>query len=208
MNNSILKNEDLLLWRSKDFIINALFSFSIFLFTLIVNYYAVRLATYNSSNPVNDLILNTIDRIDTSFIHGKLSIWIELLTLLILIFRPRHFLFTFKALSFLVLTRAIFVNLTHLGIPSDSVPIKSFYTFGGDLFFSGHVAIMYLFALIFWNERPIRIFYITLTMLMGIEVLLGHYHYSIDVFSAPFIAYGIYSLSKHIFKNDFITLSK
>ncbi|MCF7816192.1 MAG: sphingomyelin synthase family protein [Candidatus Pacebacteria bacterium] len=208
MINYFIKKEDLLLWKSKEFFVNAFFSFSIFLFTLIINYYAVRIATHNSSSAVTDLILSSFKRIDTSIIHGTLSIFIEFLTLSILILKPRYFLFAFKSLAVLVVTRIIFINLTNLGIPSESVPIKSFYTFGGDLFFSGHVAFMFLLALIFWKEIGLRWFYIVLTLTISVGVLLGHYHYSIDVFAAPFIAYGIYSISKIIFRNDFNFLSK
>ena len=37
------------------------------------------------------------------------------------------------------------------------------------------------------------------SLIMGVTVLLMHVHYSIDVFSAFFISYGVYTFSNMIF---------
>jgi len=42
-----------------------------------------------------------------------------------------------------------------------------------------------------------------LAIFFGVVVLLGHIHYSIDVFSAFFITYSIFHMAKYLFKNEF-----
>lgn len=68
-----------------------------------------------------------------------------------------------------------------------------------DLFFSGHTASLFLLFLIFLKNK-IKYFYLVSTILVGIALILQHVHYSIDVLSAPFFAYGSYRLVL-IFKN-------
>jgi hypothetical protein len=58
--------------------------------------------------------------------------------------------------------------------------------YGGDLFFSGHTGLPFLAALAFWHIPTLRIFYLASTWYFGTVVLLGHYHYSIDVLAALF----------------------
>ena len=131
-------------------------------------------------------------------LHG-LFLYLGLMFKIIPLFVPQYALFTLFSLSTLILTRAFFVNLTHLGVPEGSIPIVAHNTFGGDLLFSGHVATPVLIACIFWEYRWVRYMCIFAACLLGVNSLLGRYHYSIDVFVAPFIAYGVYVLSLRIF---------
>lgn len=71
--------------------------------------------------------------------------------------------------------------------------------FGGDLFFSGHTGLPFLVALIFWSSPRIRYFFLALSMFFAVTVLLMHLYSSIDVASAYFITYTIFSIAKHIF---------
>ena len=57
-------------------------------------------------------------------------------------------------------------------------------------------------ALVFWKDKPIRIFCIAASIFFAVIVLLGHLHYSIDVASAFFITYTISIIAEKIFKND------
>lgn len=77
-----------------------------------------------------------------------------------------------------------------------------FFT-GDDLFFSGHVGLTYLMALIFWRTPLLRYIYLALSVMFAVVVLLGHLHYSIDVFAAYFITYTIYTMASRWFKHDF-----
>lgn len=161
------------------------------------------IATKQASAPVTDIVFTYAPRIDTSFIHGTLSFLLYDLRLLLFVALIRYVPFGAKALALLVLFRAAVINFTHLGIPEGIVPIVSDMTFGGDLFFSGHVANTFMLALIFWNKKWLRHFFIGMSVLFGVAAVLGHYHYTIDVVAAPFFAYGIFTVAKKLFPNDY-----
>ena len=57
-------------------------------------------------------------------------------------------------------------------------------------------------ALVFWENKKIRIFCLIATIISGIVVLVSKSHYSIDVFAAPFITYSIFKISEKFFKKD------
>ena len=46
-------------------------------------------------------------------------------------------------------------------------------------------------------------FYLALTGFFGSIVLLGHYHYSIDVLAALFITHGVFQISCWLFGRDY-----
>ena len=125
--------------------------------------------------------------------------------------KPRHILFTMKAVALFIATRSLFVSLTHVGIyPDHIVPGLGFFdgiylylNFQTGLFFSGHTGLPFLMALIFWNIPRARFLFISLSFISGIAVLLAHVHYSIDVFAAPFIAYGIFKIARKLFPRDY-----
>ncbi|UVK57536.1 sphingomyelin synthase family protein (plasmid) [Mesorhizobium sp. AR02] len=76
------------------------------------------------------------------------------------------------------------------------------FTFGGDLFFSGHTGAPFLLALMFWKDSRLRFAFLAAAVLFGAAVLLGHLHYSIDVFAAFFISYGVHDLARFLFRRD------
>jgi hypothetical protein len=47
-------------------------------------------------------------------------------------------------------------------------------------------------------------FYLALTAFFGSIVLLGHYHYSIDVLAALFITHGVFQMSCWLFGRDYV----
>ncbi|MCL5009147.1 MAG: hypothetical protein M1400_02270, partial [Patescibacteria group bacterium] len=51
-------------------------------------------------------------------------------------------------------------------------------------------------------DRLLRYVFLAASVVFGAAVLLGHLHYSIDVFSAFFITYGIYRIAVKIFPAD------
>ena len=63
-------------------------------------------------------------------------------------------------------------------------------------------------ALIFWDDTVLRRIFLILTVAFGAAVLLAHVHYSIDVFSAPFIVYGMYIITQKLWPDDYALIEK
>ncbi|MGB2958557.1 MAG: phosphatase PAP2-related protein, partial [Bacteroidota bacterium] len=62
-----------------------------------------------------------------------------------------------------------------------------------DLFFSGHTStlfLLFLSAQIRWQKGMFLVCFVV----VAVCVLIQHVHYTIDVFAAPFFAYGAYRL--------------
>jgi hypothetical protein len=177
--------------------------------SVVLNFYAGVYATEKASNPVTDIILDHIRVFDVDgvFIYG--SIVFGAFILLLCLFRPHWAPFILKSLSLFILVRSLFIILTHIGpmpgrVYIDPSYIMSKLTFGGDLFFSGHTGMPFLMALIFWQKPLLRFIFLATSITFGAIVLMGHLHYSIDVFSAFFITYTIFHLAKKIFTNDWM----
>lgn len=175
--------------------------------SLWVNFYASTYATTSASNPVTDIILSNIRvyDVDGLFIYGTLIFW-YFFTFLCFVY-PYKIPYLFKSIALFVLIRSIFISLTHIApfgtaIAINSATIVNKFTFGADLFFSGHTGLPFLLALVFWNHKKLRTIFLLSSVFFGVVVLLGHIHYSIDVFAAFFITYTIYKLSAVFFKED------
>ncbi len=190
---------------------NKLFFVSLF-FSLVCVELAYKLTSLNgliatissNKNSLHDIVHDNIPRLDTSFIHAESTFIISDFRYYILFFFPRYILFTLKTLSLFILVRAIFINLTSLPTPLESYFIGSNFTFGGDLFFSGHVANTFLFGLVFYKRKPFfSAFFFIASFVLGFSAILGRYHYTVDVLAAPFFAFTIFSIAKVIFKQDY-----
>ncbi len=160
---------------------------------------------------VGDLFLDNLPVLNLDFVivEGVFIFWAAAWTLLC--FRPRYLLFGIKVIALFIITRAFFISLTHIGIYPERAPLDgqnsivnlyNLFTFQGNFFFSGHTAFPFLMALIFWREKILRNIFIFFTFFFGMAVLLAHVHYSIDVFAAPFITYGVWRIAASIFPKD------
>ncbi len=160
----------------------------------------------------SDLFLDNLPTVNLDFmiVQGALIFWIFSFWLLAI--KPRYLIFGLKAVALFVITRAFFINLTHVGIYPEHAFLDphdigyGFYkllTFKGNFFFSGHTGFAVLMGLIFWPEQKWRRFFMAMACIFGITVLLAHVHYSIDVFAAPFITYGVYKIAERLFPADF-----
>ncbi|MEK7134975.1 MAG: phosphatase PAP2-related protein, partial [Patescibacteria group bacterium] len=97
---------------------------------------------------------------------------------------------------------------THLGPILQQAPLTSNVMFrnlmfGADYFFSGHTGLPFLLALSYWSNKYLRNIFLTISFIFGASALLGHYHYSIDVFAAFFISYGILHIARWLFAKDY-----
>jgi hypothetical protein len=168
---------------------------------------AVSYATIHASNHVTDFVLSRVGPLNVRFffIYGTFAAFA--LTLALLAWRPNRFPFAMKAMALFLLVRSVFVALTHMAPspidPQAPAPFFNSVFYGGDLFFSGHTGMPFLAALAFWHIVQWRVLYLALTAFFGTIVLLGHYHYSIDVLAALFITHGIFQVSCWLFGRDY-----
>ena len=160
---------------------------------------------------LNDPFLNAFNPIDLTWLTFVL-IYLSLIIFVITTFnKPDKLLIAFQAYGLMLIFRTIAMYLTPFEAPETILllndPFVQFFAKGDiltkDLFFSGHTGTLFLVFLLAENKTQKTIFLI-LTLLVGSAVLLQHVHYSIDVFVAPFVAYGAY----RIIKNLHIKISK
>lgn len=192
-------------WGKPRFAFSTLVAFASFLVSVfLVQPYVVDFATDRASNSVTDIVLSNIPiyHVDGFFVYGMFLL-IAFIVLLCLL-HPKRAPFALYALTLFVLIRCVFVSLTHLApfaphIASDFGPAISRAFFGADLFFSGHTGAPFLMALMYWREKRLRYIFLLWSGFFAVIVLLGHFHYSIDVLSAFFITYGIFHLAEWVF---------
>lgn len=156
---------------------------------------------------VSDLILDHIPvlNLDDVFLEG--AFMFTGFVLLIMFYRPRGIPFITKTIALFFIIRSFFLILTHLAPPAHEIHIYTSdivrrLASGDDLFFSGHTGFPFLMALMFWHDKWLRYAFLVACLIFASAVLFAHLHYSIDVFSAFFITYGIYHIALWAFKSD------
>src|SRR5262245_4989611 len=168
---------------------------------------AVSFATANASNHVADLVLSNVGPYNLRFLFVYGTFVEFAIIAALLAWRPNRLPFALKAMALFLLVRAVFVSLTHIAPwPIDPVkpaPFLNALFFGSDQFFSGHTGMPFLAALAFWHMPFWRFFHLASTAFFAAIVLLGHYHYSIDVLAALFITHGIFQMACFLFQRDF-----
>ena len=205
-----LKHKDF--WNKNRFY-DLLNSFFLLVIALATKAWADNYVDNFQGTPVGDIILDNIPtfNVDGIIVLGTLSFILFVIILFLL--KPKYVIFGIKTLSIFVIIRSFFISLTHLGVSFHQVVIDE-STFGyniynflfsskSDFFFSGHAGIPFLFALIFYNYKRLRYFLFLCSIFLGSIMLMGHLHYSIDVFAAPFMAYAIFKLSQKLFYKDY-----
>ena len=203
-----IKEKYRICFSNRYFILSLALAVAMLLASLVIDYHAGTYATEKAiGGPVPDIILSNIRvyDVDGIFLYGPILLW--LFFSFVSFCDPKRLPFTIKSIVLFILIRSLFVTLTHLGPPVAIGDLPYFirhYTFAGDLFFSAHTGFPFLMALLFWNNKKLRIFFLCCSLFFGIVVLLGHYHYSIDVLAAFFINYSIYDIAKYIFHKDLI----
>lgn len=200
-------------WRHKEIIIPLLEGLLLLFASLVLNYFAGTYATIHAGDPVRDLILDIIPVFDLDglFLYGIVALFALILS--ITIWKPKTSPFIVKTMGLFIIIRSFFIILTHIGPIIDVSPVSPtgiarWFTFTGDLFFSAHTGLPFLMALMFWNNRILRVVFLMFTFLLAVVVLMGHYHYSIDVFSAFFITYGILHIGQWLFVSDYSRFKK
>ena len=99
--------------------------------------------------------------------------------------------------------RIITIYLFTLEAPVGLIPLSDPFvsliayenTFVKDLFFSGHIAT--LFVLVFPEPKPVfKYIKLAVSLLVAGMLLIQHIHYTIDILAAPLFAYAAYRLIK------------
>ncbi len=203
------------LWGDKRFILSVGVHLLFLTSALFLSYLAgVYVDGYTGGHVVPDLLLDHLPTFDVGYIFFQGAFFFVLSLIGILIVIPEAIPFTLSAGALFYVIRAIFMVMTHL-----SAPLTASYSYiqyehhikevlftvnsGNDLFFSGHAGFPFLLALIFWRYTYLRYYFLLCSLIASVAVLLGHLHYSIDVFSAFFITYGIFEIAKRFFKKEY-----
>ena len=154
---------------------------------------------------LDDPILKTFNPIDLTWLTFAL-IYISLIIFVVTTFnKPNKLLISFQAYGLMLIFRTIAMYLTPFEAPAAIIllddPFVQFFAkvdiLTKDLFFSGHTGTLFLLFLLADN-KSLKTIFLILTLMVGTAVLLQHVHYSIDVFVAPFIAYGSYKIIKKL----------
>jgi hypothetical protein len=174
----------------------------IFIIATLIHYASGKYVSSAHTANVPDLILDHIGPVNVGFfyVYGYIILFSALFTYPG-VFHIRTFHVVITQFSLLIVLRAVFVALTHLGTPPDAIPVTFPWIFRGlsfenDMFFSGHTAIPFLGFLLF--KGPIRYFFLGGSIFMGAVVLLIHVHYSIDVLAAFFMTYCSYKMGSFL----------
>lgn len=183
-------------------------SIVLFAASIVVIFYAMGYATERASSSVTDIVLSNIPAFDVDALFAWGTILLIVFITLLLLAHPKRIPFSLNSLAIFYVIRAAFVSLTHIGPFPVQTPDANWGTlmnhilFSSDLFFSGHVGVTFLMALIFWREKALRNLFLAWSVYMSAVVLLGHLHYSIDVASAYFITYTIFCIAEWLFPKD------
>lgn len=179
---------------------------------VVFQYYASAYVDRVPSNSVADLFLSILPVVNLNFLIVEGALCAIALSIILVLAKPKYLLFTIKAAAIFIATRAVFISVTHIGIypgqvgPDPTGFFDHLYTGLGleaGFFFSGHTGMPFLMALIMWDEKFWRYAYLILAIVFGIAVLFAHVHYTIDVLAAPYMAYGIYRMSRYFFMEDY-----
>lgn len=195
-------------WNQKKFRSSALLGVLFFALSLIISHQASTYADIRASNYVTDILLDNLPTFDVDGILNYGVMAFSIFVICVLVVEPKKIPFALKSLALFVVIRSVFITLTHLGPLPGQTPVNpndllSRLILGNDYFFSGHTGMPFLIALIFWKDKLIRNISIACSLIFAVSVILGHLHYSIDVFAAFFITYGIFHISQNFFPKDY-----
>lgn len=115
--------------------------------------------------------------------------------------RPAALLVALQSYALVIAARMVGMYLVPLAPPVGMIHLKDPFVqlfdtgvvLTRDLFFSGHVATLFLIFLTA-RHRLLRAAFLLTTVVVGAGLIWQHVHYTIDVLTAPFITFGCYRL--------------
>ncbi len=183
------------------------------IFSLIVQKLANSYVSSLQGIPVEDLFWGHLPFLNIEALIIQGSLLAGLLTLICFICHPNLLNFGTRAVALFIAIRSFFIILTHLGQNPYQIVFEhtdfGFWAYNllfntsNDYFFSGHTGIPFLLALISWRKRLWRYIFLSSSCILGISMLIGRLHYSIDIFAAPFITFSIFSISRYVFPKEY-----
>ncbi len=198
------------LWHNSTYLRFFVSGLLLLFIALVFNYRATQFATRHASVWVEDVILDNIPIVNMRYLIVEGALFLTACVVVLVIKKPQRGPFILKAVALFIIVRAFFLTLTHLApypgqldAGADSWVNYLGIGFPAALFFSGHTGMPYLLALIFWDIKSLRWFFLASSVLMAAGVFLAHVHYSIDVFAAFFITYAIFHLARRLFPVDY-----
>lgn len=118
----------------------------------------------------------------------------------------RRMAYVITATALLMLVRDAFVLLTPVGPLSGLIPlyhgvggIHNRLEFDGELFFSGHAGVPFMYFLLSRRHRALSLVCLAVSLINGLGVLLTRNHYTIDVLGAFVIVPTIVQLNRRLF---------
>jgi hypothetical protein len=201
-------------WNNKPMMLRLLLSIFLLFFSIGITYFASSYTDTYTGHVVPDLLLDHIPVVNVGYVFFQGSLVVIAVLVGVLLLTPKFIPFVLESSSIFFLVRSFFMVMTHLSAPSveyysyierEHHISQTLFTIssGNDLFFSGHAGYPILLMLIFWINHYLRYFFFACSIIGSVAVIIGHLHYSIDVFSAYFIAYGIFELSRRIFRSEY-----
>lgn len=208
-----------LFWCDTTILKHLLLSVILLISSLLLIYFARSYTGDYLNNVVPDLLLDHLPVLNVGYIFFQGAFIFLVGLIVMLLWEPKYIPFVLESSALFFFMRAFFMIMTHLSAPAteyyryidhDKHAQNVVFTIssGNDLFFSGHAGFPFLLALIFWHQKSLRYIFLVCSLVGSTAVILGHLHYSIDVFSAYFIAYGIFEASKYLFKKEYTLLKE
>lgn len=159
-----------------------------------------------SGTQLADAILQLLPSYNVSVITFIIIYLSALLSIVNLLPRPIQFIQAVQAYFLILLFRLPSIYFFPLEAPEGIIPLQDPFVetfFYGhtritkDLFFSGHVATVYLLYLA--NPYPqLKKFFLGVVITVAILILLQHAHYTMDVVAAPFITWLCFMIPKYL----------
>lgn len=204
----------IVLWTNKKVLAHFALSFALFVLSLFFTYIATTLTRTYTGYVVPDILLDNLPVLNVGLIFFQGAALFVLLICAIGIYQPKYIPFALESTALFFFIRSLFMVMTHLTAPnveyynyihSEHHVKEILFTIssGNDLFFSGHAGYPFLYALIFWHVPKMRYFFLLCSAIGATAVILGHLHYSIDVFSAFFITFGVFAIAKKFFPQEY-----
>ena len=198
-------------WRnvrgSKSFRNQFIFSTLLFVVANLHNFHCLRLWQYRPGIQLNDMVLNMMPPMNFSIPIMIVEYMAILLAFVFILLHPNRFVKGLQMFALVVFARTVTIYLIALEPPKDMValydPMANFFlhtpdTFvTKDLFFSGHIAALFLLMLLVVN-RYVKAWLFVSTIIVGTLIMWQHVHYSTDVIFAPLFSYIAYKFILYI----------